>query len=434
MDKDRSERILNLTLEIIYLLTGEDYTAVIKRPGECVTPRSRPCVSGGLSRTQSPITVSEPHSLTREENNDQKILELTKAIIQPVTGEVPIKCQDEWEKLIGPNGLYEDVRMENHRILTSLDGSNNRNNPERYLHPYSQDSTENNHSISQEYQDDVLTDIKIEVTEGKKETYVRGDQQCKEEEIPTDISTADGCKHRNISEGKLILFTNFEIEDNITNDFPGGNPTTLNVHPILYRADKSSEPSNHEECASDNIDIITHSSAYTDDKIFICPEGGKSNFVEHLRTHTGEKPFTCSECGKCFKQKSNLVVHQRTHTGEKPFTCSECGKCFTRKLSLVEHQRTHTGEKPFTCSECGKCFTQKSSLLVHQRTHTGEKPFTCCECGKCFTQKLSLVVHQRTHTGEKLFTCSMCEKLFTKKSKLIRHQRTHSGEKPFTCS
>ncbi|XP_075050062.1 uncharacterized protein LOC142112123 isoform X2 [Mixophyes fleayi] len=203
MDKDRSERILNLTLEIIYLLTGEDYTVVIKRSGECVTPRSRPCVSGGLSRSQSPITVPEPHSLIREGINDQKILELTNKIIQLVTGEVPIKYQEEWENFEGPKGLYDDVKMENHRILTSLDGYSNRNIPERYLRPlYSQDCTQENTSIPQKYQDDVLTDIKVEITDGEEETYVRGDQQCNEEEIPTDIST-DGSSNRNTPERYL---------------------------------------------------------------------------------------------------------------------------------------------------------------------------------------------------------------------------------------
>ncbi|XP_075071030.1 oocyte zinc finger protein XlCOF29-like [Mixophyes fleayi] len=91
MDKDRShmtERILNVTLEIIYLLTGEDYTIVKKTSGECETPSTSTHGSEVLSRTQSPITVPPPHSLIHERNNDQRILELTNKIIQLLTGEV----------------------------------------------------------------------------------------------------------------------------------------------------------------------------------------------------------------------------------------------------------------------------------------------------------------------------------------------------------
>ncbi|XP_077322725.1 oocyte zinc finger protein XlCOF29-like [Lithobates pipiens] len=80
MDKDQNhmtERILNLTLEIIYLLTGEGYTVVKKTSGENVT-------SGG-HQIGSPrhITV-----LSSERNSDEKILEVTKKITDLLTGEV----------------------------------------------------------------------------------------------------------------------------------------------------------------------------------------------------------------------------------------------------------------------------------------------------------------------------------------------------------
>ncbi|KAG9468226.1 hypothetical protein GDO78_023189 [Eleutherodactylus coqui] len=143
MEKDRDHmaaRILDLTLEIIYWITGEDYTVVKKWSGECVTPR----VSGGWSRTQSPITEPSPHSLIHE----QKIFELTHRITELLTGEVPIRCQDvtvyfsmeEWEYLEGHKDLYKEVMMEDQQHLTSLDGSSQRNPPERCPSPlYSQD-------------------------------------------------------------------------------------------------------------------------------------------------------------------------------------------------------------------------------------------------------------------------------------------------------
>ncbi|KAM8923993.1 gastrula zinc finger protein XlCGF66.1-like [Pelodytes ibericus] len=116
-----TELILNLTLEILYLLTGEDYM-VVKTPG------SSPRVSEGSCRTQISSTEPPPHSLIHQKNNDQKILELTNKIIQLLTGEVPIRCEDvtvyfsmeEWEYLEGHKDLYTDVMMETHQTLSSL--------------------------------------------------------------------------------------------------------------------------------------------------------------------------------------------------------------------------------------------------------------------------------------------------------------------------
>ncbi|XP_066445218.1 oocyte zinc finger protein XlCOF29-like [Eleutherodactylus coqui] len=89
MDRNMNEvtkRILNFTLEIIYLLTGEDYTMVKKTPGDSATPNSHLHESGGWSRSQSPITEAHPHLLIHE----QKILELTNKITELLTGEVTL--------------------------------------------------------------------------------------------------------------------------------------------------------------------------------------------------------------------------------------------------------------------------------------------------------------------------------------------------------
>ncbi|XP_073536767.1 gastrula zinc finger protein XlCGF66.1-like isoform X5 [Phyllobates terribilis] len=127
-----AERILHLTLEILVLLTGEDYTVVKKTSSE----RCRDPVSEGWGRPLSPITGPPSQSLRDKDINDQKILEPTYKLL---TGEVPIRCQDvaiyfsmeEWEYLEGHKDLYKDVIMEVPQPLTSPVLSSKRTTPQR---------------------------------------------------------------------------------------------------------------------------------------------------------------------------------------------------------------------------------------------------------------------------------------------------------------
>ncbi|XP_075187798.1 uncharacterized protein LOC142259183 [Anomaloglossus baeobatrachus] len=81
-----AERILHLTLEILFRLTGEDYTVVKKTSSErCQAP-----VSEGWGRPLSPITGPPPNTPIHEDINDQKILELTYKMIELLTGEVTL--------------------------------------------------------------------------------------------------------------------------------------------------------------------------------------------------------------------------------------------------------------------------------------------------------------------------------------------------------
>ncbi|XP_075206962.1 uncharacterized protein LOC142311978 [Anomaloglossus baeobatrachus] len=474
MDKDRdkmAERMLHLTLEILFWLNGEDYTVVKKTSSEhCQHP-----VTEGWGRPLSPIMGPPPH-LIHEDINDQKLLELTYKMIELLTGEVPIRCQDltvyfsmeEWEYLEGHKYLYKDVMMEVPQPLTSPVLSSERTTPERCPRPLlPQDCKEENPNVPQDDQGKDLTHINT------TETYMRGNERCKEE-IPTDNRTADGCTRS--SEGRLIFYEfaadnlgitpdtceeHIIITDrhqdlprkNMSSDpfqqllFSASSKTNIKTksdrwaveHKITYKGEKPFLCSECGKCFNRKSYLVNHRRSHTGEKPYSCPECGKhyshkSVLVKHQRNHTGKMLYSCSECGKYFTDKSCLATHHLIHTGKKPFSCSECGKCFTRKTNLNIHLRIHTGVKPFSCSECGKCYNEKSKLVTHQRIHTGERPFSCSECGKLFKQQSVFIRHQLIHTGKKPFSCLECGKCFTRKTSLVRHQRSHTGEKPFSCS
>ncbi|KAM4030889.1 gastrula zinc finger protein XlCGF66.1-like [Anomaloglossus baeobatrachus] len=424
-----AERILHLTLEILFRLTGEDYTVVKKTSSDrCQDP-----VSEGCERPLSPIMGPPPHPLILHDINDQKILEVTYKMIELLTGEVPIRRQDvavyfsmeEWEYLEGHKDLYKDIMMEDPAMMedpTMIKDPVMMEVPQLLTSPGPTCSSALYNS-EETYTDDIRvthnsTDTKRSEVPARNLTIYEeiGERfrSSKNHEISTNFTTDDRGITQNTHEQSVIVPSIPLVPHNV---YKVCYPVQLLFVPDSLQTVKQIQNENKDD-EHQRIQKGETSYSFPQNRIFV-PD--RSSVVINEKV---EKSFSCSECGKCFKQRSDLANHQRTHTGEKPYSCSECEKSFNQKTHLNRHQKCHTGVKPYSCFKCGISFVQKSVLKSHERRHTGERPFSCSECGKCFVTKSCLNVHLRSHTGVKPYSCK-CGKCFTAKSALNKHLRSH---------
>uniref|UniRef100_A0A8C5PM64 C2H2-type domain-containing protein n=1 Tax=Leptobrachium leishanense TaxID=445787 RepID=A0A8C5PM64_9ANUR len=483
MDKDKardplSKRILDLTLEMIFLLTGEGHMVV--KIHEMVNDSSRHQISEGHGRSQSFNMEPPPHSGIHEQNHE-KILELSNQIIRLLTGEVrllgmghyTLTPRHVWEYVERHKELYEDIMMEDQQPVIALDkpasgdshtpvplsdtGSENGNesiprNVEKCLNEVTKGQVESEtftkHKSLAFEQRRVIGNRIHQVPEQPE--YPPADikeepASCEEDLTETVIYKPTGNTHSkntytgvesdphgegDISDPDIYHFSKYTLTEYPSTDIKKEPPTYGEGNVSMTDINK---PSDHADWSHDNIGEyltgntnfpeIKHSESLTesrkpDHRIYY------TDLLTHNSVYTGHSAPS-SEMGEVSYSMSDLLMHE-TNVREEPFSSTP--------ESALLYQQVLCEEQLLSCPECGRRYTNRIALVKHRRTHISKKQFKCNECGKGFTWASNLAAHKMIHTGEKPFNCSECGKCFIHGSNLAAHKMIHTGEKPFKCS
>ncbi|XP_077111739.1 uncharacterized protein LOC143767361 isoform X2 [Ranitomeya variabilis] len=492
MDRDRDkmvERILHLALEILFRLTGEDYIVVKKTSSErCQNP-----VSERWGRRLSPITGPPPHPLIHDDINGQKILELICKLIELLTGEVPIRCQDvavyfsmeEWEYLEGHKDLYKDIMMEVPQPLTSPVLSSKWTTPERCPHlllPHI--CKQENLSVPQDHQGKDLPHINT------TETYMGGDEQCIEEiptvdrtvlykdimEVPQPLTSPVLSSKRTTPERcpRPLLPQDCKQEDpNVPQDHQGNDLTHSNTTEIYVMGDEWCK----EEIPTDDRTVLYKdimielprpltspvlSSKRTKPKRYLrpirprdckpenpnVPQDHQGKYLPHINTtetyvrgdewYKEEIP-TDNRTDVCTRGSEEQMISD-VKADDHNVTADTNEECDTIPEMPPVHHNKNLSSNAFQqviSTDSSQTFKQNKNNKrdkQRKRVRIRKKQFSCSECEKCFISKATLLIHQRIHTGEKPYSCSECGRCFNQKTNLVTHQRRHTGEQLFSCS
>uniref|UniRef100_A0A8C5WGD3 C2H2-type domain-containing protein n=1 Tax=Leptobrachium leishanense TaxID=445787 RepID=A0A8C5WGD3_9ANUR len=476
------ENILNITLEIIFLLTGEDYI-VVKKPDDHDAD-NRTHVLEELCRTQSPgMEFTTPFPF--HDGVDKKILDLTNKIIDLLNREVSLRCEDvalffsveEWQYIEGHKDVYKNIIMEDHKPPGSYGEPEDRFIPAKFISSSSPESAKKDDFVFKSKKaGDVLVGKASknpykQVGKGIGKMSLCVDVDLSDLYVPSAYSltkypTSDVVEEPALSEDCNIYIpvdhmqSGYTSADAIHESAYGGylfdagiytsskhtkyhmstkdEPITSDVErylsqPDMYRplgqsqkeytsAHIKEESASFEELSDDNMAEYSFPS--------LEEEISGEEISLGINSVMSQTLPECSSYNESYGKVSSDT--QRLNIKTPVSSLFEVGKQFIYDSVSASHHRSLHTQSLFPCLECQKCFVSMSDLTKHQRFHRQEKP-TCSQCGVCFTSHVQEVEHMVLHKRNRPFSCSECEKSYTKKSHLDRHAKIHTGEKPYSC-
>ncbi|XP_053578045.1 zinc finger protein 436 isoform X4 [Bombina bombina] len=469
--KETTSTILDHALEIICLLTGEDYI-VVKKP---VDKSLNDGISGDVFRkTKDRPIISLEHKDTENKTIRDKIIDIANKIICLLTGKVPLKFEDiaiyfsmdEFEYLEDHKDIYKDLIMPENNICCPP-GSNSINEEvahednlnDNICESVGSDPTEpqSPHSQSLPKVERVFTlrSIKVEPEdhygEGSLDSWmvqgVNGGGLCGSDVMGTESSLPAPEPNGAELNNRLSLFH--------VKPEPSDEDTQDSVMYEYIDKDTSQRPASPQQ--SEDYDVsasrsIKEEPAESYDEYSQESEMAGDNSRGQPQSVSSSDPIVEYDENACYikveldassdedSQQSGMTASSDRGFGwendnqeDKNVQGQICYEC-SEMVKINPHLRIRTSEgDPFTCIICFRSLRKTGDIKKNKKSCSKEKSYICDKCGKDFADKSSLSRHSKTHIKERPFSCSVCGKTFSCKTHVVVHERIHTGERPFAC-